>query len=466
MDNTQIQEIKDVIKKGQTAKAHLLWQELRSVGDEALKIWITPLKIVALPLLVEGEIVELFKEDLNAVAKAHSILVAEKFRRRLNLVSDEQQDAFLSIIEQSAHKNNLNVVKEALNLPIEREEVPIKSTAPERPQAVPLQQVQFDGAAPSPESGVPGQRTVLATQQSGTPTDHFDDHDAKEIDWHQQAVPTAGPSLDYEKITTALIQKYSLQLADQFVEKRFISIVSAYIKGLRNTIQTKEMLSRSHKIGGAEIPEDTALKIITELETHYPAVQQAAPILNSKPLVTPHAEALPTPPQAQQPQASAKLSTAQARPQAEKLNLEHMSGVAAPKDGRPSAIKKLPVRRTVNTKKPRMQDVAPSQKKAMSTSEQLGTIDLDDVRMSPNGIQDILTRVKHEIEVVAKQSFAKKSEAIKQWHQSPLYKDYVTIGGKSVQEGKHIDQVIAENNDGLSMEEFDAIADFNSLLSA
>ena len=77
MDNTQIQEIKDVIKKGQTAKAHLLWQELRSVGDEALKIWITPLKIVALPLLVEGEIVELFKEDLNAVAKIANKMVSD-----------------------------------------------------------------------------------------------------------------------------------------------------------------------------------------------------------------------------------------------------------------------------------------------------------------------------------------------------------------------------------------------------
>lgn len=466
MDNTQIQEIKDVIKNGQTAKAHLLWQELRSVGDESLKVWITPLKIVALPLLVEGEIVELFKEDLNAVAKAHSIQVAEKFRRRLNLVSDEQQAAFLGAIEQAAHKNNLNVVKEALHLPIEREEVPEKLAVTEKPAPAQLQQVQFNGAAQAQQPGVPGQRTVLASQQSAAPTDHFDDHDAKEIDWHKQAVPTAAPSLDYEKITTALIQKYSLQLADQFVQKRLTSIVSAYIKGLRNPTQTKEMLSRSHKIGGAEIPEDTAGKIMAELEDHYPAVQQTPPPISSQPMVTPHAEALPKPPAPQQPQVPAKLDSAQARPQAEKLNLEHMIGSAAPADGRPSAIKKLPVRRTVDTKKPRMQDVSPSQKKALSTSEQLGTISLDDVRMSPNGIQDILTRVQHEIEVVAKQSFVKRSEAITQWHQSPLYKEYVAIGGKSVQEGKQVDQVITENKDGLAREEFDAIADFNSQLSA
>lgn len=514
LTETKIEEIKEVIQKNQTAKAHLLWQELRLDTDEAAKIWIVPLKIVALPLLVDTEVFDLFKEDIGAVGTAHHIPVAERLKRRLGMVSEDQLDEFIERLISEGNANNKKLIDTALEYDLSKSsDTPVDDHAVQDMSLVDdMQKVQFQPQTNPLMQDMTLHKILLSEQRTDAITHHFDSQDAKEIDWHRNIVPDHGLVLDYHKIAEALMHKYSLQLEEELVLKRFETVLAAQIKGLRTKKQTLALLVRGHKIGGLEIAEETAHQIVQEIEDHYPAAQNGEQIVASVPAFSAPPQTLVTSsavPAVSTPTHHA-LQSAVDRPDAQKISLgvfaqpssgETQSNAQSPQSPSiplqqtpiqsietqspsPSSIRqdevnstslqqasmpqKVIVRKVIDPQKPKMQDIAPvrpASPQVLGTVEQLGTISLDDVRMSPHGVRDIFARVQHEITMMAQQSYDKRLAAIRQWRQSPLYKQYVSIGNRAMQEAKQVAQIISEGNtEGLTQEEFDAIADFNSEL--
>ncbi|HAZ16478.1 MAG: hypothetical protein A3H59_01995 [Candidatus Jacksonbacteria bacterium RIFCSPLOWO2_02_FULL_43_9] len=498
LSETKIEEIKEVIKKNQTAKAHLLWQELRLDTDETAKTWVAPLKIVALPLLVDAEVSDLFKQDISAVSQAYHIPVAERMKRRLNMVSDEQSDEFIEHLFSEGNPHNKAVIEAALEYDLSK--VQSESTDEHALQDMSLvddiQKVQFHPQVNEQAQSVALHKILLSEQRGDSFTHHFDPQDAKEIDWHRKMVPESAVILDYRKIAEALMHKYSLQFEEDLRIQRFGSVLAAQIKGLRTKKQTLALLVRGHKIGGLEIPEETAQQIVQEIEDHYPAAQSIpqepfpTPSVLAQSLSSEHKDTAPTAPSqsardsvvpsvtashdASQQQA---LQSATNRPDVVSIALDAFTPSAVSGiDGQQQGVSvqtgnsgnKIPVRKIVDTQKPNMQDIAPVRpmgQQVMGTVEQLGTISLDDVRMSPHGIRDIFARVQHEITTMAQQSYDKRLAAVRQWRQSPLYKQYVSIGNRAMQGAKSVSQIISEDgSNGLTQEEFDAIADFNTEL--
>ncbi len=490
LSETKIDEIKDVIKKNQTAKAHLLWQELRLETDETAKTWVAPLKIVALPLLVDAEVIDLFKQDISAVSQAYHIPLAERLKRRLNMVSDEQSDEFMEHLLSEGNPNNKIVIEAALGYDLSKDqsEPADEHSLQDMSLVDEIQKVQFQPQVNEQAQTVVLHKNLLSEQRGDSLTHHFDPQDAKEVDWHRTMVPQNALILDYLKIAEALMHKYSLQFEEELFMKRFETVLAAQIKGLRTKKQTLALLVRGHKIGGLEISEETAHQIVQEIEDHYPAAQNSESKSVSQPaqiqqslnteaipqsIVQPPTPSIPTIAEPDVPKQQA-LQSAVDRPSAQKISLGAFvqpSGETSHDTSLQSATpmsQKIPVRKIVDTQKPNMQDIAPIRpagQQVMGTVEQLGTISLDDVRMSPHGVGDIFARVQHEITMMAQQSYDKRLAAIRKWRQSPLYKQYVSIGNRAMQEAKPVSQVISENGpNGLTQEEFDAIADFNTEL--
>ncbi|HLD20196.1 MAG TPA: hypothetical protein VJB93_03055 [Patescibacteria group bacterium] len=490
LSETKIEEIKEVIKKNQTAKAHLLWQELRLDTDETAKTWGVPLKIVALPLLVDAEVLDLFKQDISAVSQAYHIPVAERMKRRLNMVSDEQSDEFMEHLLSEGNPHNKAVIESALEYDLSKvQSEPADEHALQDMSLVDeIQKVQIQPQVNEQAQTVILHKNLLSEQRGDSLTHHFDPQDAKEVDWHRTMVPQNALMLDYLKIAEALMHKYSLQFEEELFMKRFETVLSAQIKGLRTKKQTLALLVRGHKIGGLEIPEETANQIVQEIEDHYPAAQNIEQKSGPQPaqmqqslnreaipqsIAQPPAPSIPTTEAPDVPKQQA-LQSAVDRPSAQKISFDAFAQPSG-ETSRTSSLQpvtsmsqKIPVRKVVDTQKPNMQDIAPIRpmgQQVMGTVEQLGTISLDDVRMSPHGVVDIFARVQHEITMMAQQSYDKRLAAIRQWRQSPLYKQYVSVGNRAMQGAKPVSQVISEDgSNGLTQEEFDAIADFNAEL--
>lgn len=101
--------------------------------------------------------------------------------------------------------------------------------------------------------------------------------------------------------------------------------------------------------------------------------------------------------------------------------------------------------------------------------EELATMNLNYFRQLGSTPKEITSKIKSKIDLLTKDSFEKRMEGIKSWRQSPVYRNYLAIGGLSVESGQSVLEVIKQkqlaNELCLTNEEFEAVADLNQEIS-
>ena len=105
-----------------------------------------------------------------------------------------------------------------------------------------------------------------------------------------------------------------------------------------------------------------------------------------------------------------------------------------------------------------------STKKLMGPIEELANISLNDFRKLGASSKEALNKIKNKIELLADESYDKKSKGVQAWRLSPVYQNYLSLGNTSIEQGKPINDVI-KNSGTLTQAEFDAIGDLSEQLN-
>jgi len=102
--------------------------------------------------------------------------------------------------------------------------------------------------------------------------------------------------------------------------------------------------------------------------------------------------------------------------------------------------------------------------------EELASYNLQSFRALGNTPQDILKKIQDKLLLLQDESFEKRAEGITAWRNSEVYKIYLSLGQESMEKQKSVKELIVFKQDNnqptLTLEEFEAISDFNQDLNA
>ena len=97
--------------------------------------------------------------------------------------------------------------------------------------------------------------------------------------------------------------------------------------------------------------------------------------------------------------------------------------------------------------------------------DELGDMDLTNFRRLNEDPTAAARKIKEKIEFLEDDGYAKRLEGIKAWRECPVNKLYLSLGEKSINENKSIDNIISEGTsqgeEVLSKKEFIAIMELN-----
>ncbi|MDO8668717.1 MAG: hypothetical protein Q7K65_00295 [Candidatus Buchananbacteria bacterium] len=97
--------------------------------------------------------------------------------------------------------------------------------------------------------------------------------------------------------------------------------------------------------------------------------------------------------------------------------------------------------------------------------EELGTMTLINFRRLGQTPHEATAKIKDKIELLEKDSYIKKLEAVEAWHKNEINRFYRLLGQESMRQGRSIDDIINERIEShkptLSIEEFNSIGEIN-----
>ncbi|MBI3963771.1 MAG: hypothetical protein HY341_02110 [Candidatus Kerfeldbacteria bacterium] len=328
----------------------------------------------------------------------------------------------------------------------------------------------------------------------------YDAQDAEEI--RDQAMRLAGiepkgSAQDYDRIIDHIIQEHRLAFDDAILEKRFRTMVTARLKDIRGSIETKERLQRAVKIGGLGFDDATASAVMGAVEKYASRVRQGEVIRPPTPPVpaptpaasSPHEQMLsrireqiakpsvPPPPPAPSVPSPAPVSplpppptpTVQVRePVFKSLPATPAPAISATPTVPVPPIVRPPLRRPMEfSDKPRMADIrAPY--RVLGPVDELRTMTLDEFRRLGTTVADATKKLLEKINLLEEESFTKRAEGIAAWKRSPVNQLYLDIGRASMETAKPVEDVIRERQQAgiptLTIDEFTGVVDLNLLL--
>ena len=126
------------------------------------------------------------------------------------------------------------------------------------------------------------------------------------------------------------------------------------------------------------------------------------------------------------------------------------------------------LRRTVPTDRPVVTDVKTPTPMVMGPIDELQHMNLTEFRTLGADPEHSTESLVEKVNLLLEQGVTEKSKGIKAWKKSPLNKEYLEIGQKSMDEGKSVEEYIVaqlkKKPHTMTLEEFDAIADLNKNL--
>jgi hypothetical protein len=243
-----------------------------------------------------------------------------------------------------------------------------------------------------------------------------------------------------DEIIEEIKKKFGLVFEDEILEKRFNNIIESYFKEIRNEIQTEEMLSRSKKIGGLELPKekvDGIMKMIKEIKKN----------LDSSFI------------QEKKTEGGTILSSFKELKEA----IEETVDYELKKVKKEEKKDEIPVQIKKPISDEKIVEDISFKPKAVGPIEELKGIDLTDLRRW--GKDQTMEIIFEKINLLAEESIFKKAEAISAWRSSPLFNLYLEIGQEAIKKKKNLNEIIEErkrqNLPTLEIDEFEAIVNLN-----
>lgn len=280
--------------------------------------------------------------------------------------------------------------------------------------------------------------------------------------------------LDY--IVEEIIKKSGVKIDDRIFD-RLKRVVESRLREIRDLIETKEALMRQRQMGGAGLDVEQARNILKIIEEYRLKIHDGENLEEE-------AVKIQTVPKIIKEEQEDVLSLDK------KVVNEEKPMVKENRINTVNLIKSKPTSQEVYAVKTRVEEnkKEPSGLEAFFKNspaigvennyqarmiagpiEELASISLDYFRQLGKTPEESTIKIKHKIELLQDESYEKKMDGIKSWRQSPVYKNYLSIGRACVEEGMGVAEVINErqkrNEPCLTTEEFDAVADLNEELA-
>ncbi len=325
----------------------------------------------------------------------------------------------------------------------------------------------------------------------------------KEIEDIKKKMEIEKPS-GLDKLVDEIIKKSNLSFEDEILKKRFENIVFARLKDVRDDIETKEVLIKAEKIGGLELDDASADRVVRiakdefekmdekvkkelnlpkfelpKITQPYPAIPIAIETGKSNEIIPePKVSSDKIQPNSLEkeissilkenklvgPDKSIKESAPVIKPEVETKKIESMPQPEKRKIVYES-FKLAPLKSSES--KAVVEDIT-RPPKVMGPIEELKYLSLKVFRRLAADPKEAILKIKQKIDVMEKESLIKKIQAIKAWRQSEVYKLYLEIGKESIEKNRETSQIVQEReNSGkitLSEGEIEAIVELNKSL--
>lgn len=308
----------------------------------------------------------------------------------------------------------------------------------------------------------------------------------------QMMKPPAGSSVvSVEDIVNNAISDFSLSFADEVMRKRFAKVIESRLRDLRDGVETKEVLTRSKKIGGLELPPEQADRLLASIEKHLsgkPVIKPSTPEVAQAPRLDMPPDFIPRPQPvkpAPPPVPQAPIAPKEVVQLAEEIKKEMNVPVSAPpvQPKQPSQpppvstpdtysrpVDELPrivQVRKLEAERPQVNDIR-RPARVMGPVEELADINLDEFRRQGTNPIEAAERVVEKIDLLEHDSWEMKIAGTKAWKRSEANKLYIDIGRESMETGQTVADVIRkrmqEKRPHLLLDEFLAINNLNSRL--
>lgn len=353
--------------------------------------------------------------------------------------------------------------EEAVIVPVAQQEVE-RSAAPE--EATYLEPIIPDEklVPPAPhDQSIELPTMQVAEMKAPTP-------DVPELD---EAIPIPTPvsneELDYTVVAKQVLNELKLLLPTLEMEKRFLSVLSSYFRGVRDNMEAAEALRQTEQEGGVDLPPEQIDMVMHTADEVLEQAKRAPLAFSATRGMQGQGGVQPTFAMVQervQSQQQRDVATGNARPEEDVEDI--FSNVNPIFSG--GAAKSMPVAAAAQPQKEKRvhsgKAAAPQgAPRIMSPIDELRSMDLTEFRRSADTPIEAAAKVMHTIDLLTEESLAKKADGMSAWKSSALHKMYVDIGNRSLESGKSVDAVITgmaqTGNDTLTVEEFTAIADLN-----
>ena len=324
---------------------------------------------------------------------------------------------------------------------------------------------------------------------------------------------------DYNQLVETIMSDFGFIPGDEVLKKRLANIILSRIKDLRDEMETRNVLQKSRKVGGLDFNEDQSDELLDLIKEKL-----RAGVLKNVVASAETAVVKPELPKASEQLAELKAEIESVKPKIakqklteEQLTIKPIAGGSGSKnstiaireeDGlpvismpdderpvvappRPTAIKSPPIKipDPINPApqplpthpikklmasakispnqmgyKPKMDDVR-FVAKTMGPIEELANMTLMDFRRLGATAQKMTAKITEKIDLLEKDSLARRIEGINAWHKNEVSRFYRLLGQESMKTNTGIEKIITSrtqaNKPTLSIDEFHAIMELN-----
>ena len=309
----------------------------------------------------------------------------------------------------------------------------------------------------------------------GMPAFYFhreDEEEAMQFKNGQQAQQRKKEQTILEYVIDAIIKQSDLNISES-VASRLKRVIDSRLRGVRDLLETKEVLVRPVELGGVGLNDEYVRKVLKLIEVKRIKMQEGLEIAEKELLDSDANDNVGS-------IAPAWSHNVKSKPSFAKATAGRQEGSMHSQE--PTITKKIPgkvinasqdiVNKKVYNVKSEQEGSRHSQeptkmqstKKLMGPIEELANISLNDFRKLGASSKEALNKIKNKIELLADESYDKKSKGVQAWRLSPVYQNYLSLGNTSIEQGKPINDVI-KNSGTLTQAEFDAIGDLSEQLN-
>lgn len=301
-------------------------------------------------------------------------------------------------------------------------------------------------------------------------TPAFSREDEEEVKKYANVSPAM--AIDYSALAEKIMSAFGYQPTDVVMIKRLHNIIVARIRDVRDDLETRENLIKSKKVGGMELAEKDADRLLA-LINNKPAsgklvsadAQPKIEMEDGLPVVR-MPQAMENKPMAKQDYKSSGLPEP----------ADDVKMIAEVREKIPSANpqpyiaeKRIPesVLNAKTAQRPNLDDVK-LEKRLAGPIDELETMTIIDFRRLAADPQAAVNKIKEKIDLLEADSFNQRIAGTVAWQKNEVSRFYRLLGHLAMTDNKNIEDVIKERlmsgKPTLSLDEFHAVMELNRAL--